>query len=90
MEMVLSNGFCEMMWEEMLEVDGGIDATTVIIGIAGFAVGAAVGFAVGGVVGAAIGGKNGGAWGSLIGSAVGVGATALTEYAIHEMIKSDN
>lgn len=69
MEMVLSNGFCEMLRDEMLEVDGGfdIDATAVIIGIAGFAVGAAVGFAVGGVVGAAVGGKNGAAWGSLIG-----------------------
>ncbi len=74
----------------MLEVGGGADATAVFIGIAGFAVGAAVGFAIGGPVGAAVGGKNGGAVGSLVGSAVGLGATAVTEYAIYEMVESDN
>ena len=90
MEMCLSNDFCELSMSEEMNIDGGMDAATVFIGVAGFAVGAAVGFAVGGPVGAAIGGKNGGAVGALVGSAVGVGATALTEYLITEMVKSDN
>lgn len=90
MELSLNEKFCELTMNESLEIDGGVDATAIFIGIAGFAVGAAVGFAIGGPVGAAIGGKNGGAIGSLVGSAVGVGATALTEYVIYEMVKSDN
>ena len=90
MELSLNEKFCELSMSESLEIDGGADATAIIIGVAGFAVGAAVGFAVGGPVGAAIGAKNGGAIGSLVGSAVGLGATALTEYVINEMVKSDN
>lgn len=90
MELSLNQNFYELTIDESLELEGGSDVTNFIIGVAGFAVGAAVGFAVGGPIGAAVGGKNGGAIGSLVGSVVGFGATAVTEYVISEMVKSDN
>lgn len=91
MEMVLSNGFCEMTMDEIQDFNGGISTETVasiFVTVAGVAVGAAVGYVVGGPVGAVIGGKNGAAIGSLVGSVVGGVASIGTEYIINSMAEN--
>lgn len=60
METVLTNGFCEMSQDEMMDVYGGFDIGSVVSGFvgskAGKWVGAKIGGAVGGPVGAVVGG----------------------------------
>lgn len=80
--------FTPLNENEMFSIEGG-DWIDVVIGVAGFAVGAAVGFAVAGPAGAAVGAKfglsaaNATAAGALIGCAVGAGADYLTQKVIN-------